>query len=467
MNYFLPSRTELNQNWNDAVKYLPVLVDNCMKTKLLYLWEILQSSFWFLPFLIILSAIAVAFGLIYVDYVYDFQQSDRFFLIFSGTVQSARNVLSVIAGAMLSVAGTVFSITLVALTLATSQLGPRLLRNFMHDRINQSVLGIYVATFIYSLIVLHSVKGSTDEDVIPSLAVTFALLLATGSIFLLIIFIHNIAKSIQADYIIADVDKKLGLSLKKIFPSNLGQEPPEDYNETHLHLTLKELFFQDTLLLNHSGYLQAIDNEGLLEIASKNDLFVQINHRPGEFLLEGMPLVILHGRSECNNTLKEQIRDSFILGQVRTPTQDAEFAVNQLVEVAVRALSPGINDPFTAIRCIDSLASNISYLMKIHFPSPYRYDENKILRIKAKPETFAGIMDAAFNQIRQFGKNSPSVIIRLMEALVALNELAKDEIHRKEILRHAEMILNAAHQNLAEESDLKDLEARFKEINAH
>jgi uncharacterized membrane protein len=435
-----------------------------MKTKLLYLWENLGTSFWFLPFLIILTAIGAAFGLIYFDYTERSDYADRFFLIFTGTAESARNVLSVIAGAMLSVAGTVFSITLVALTLASSQLGPRLLRNFMYDRLNQTVIGIYVATFIYSLIVLHSIKSNAEEELIPNLAVTFALVLATGSIFLLIIFIHHISVSIQADYIIADVDKKLGISFRKIFPSNLGQEPPDEFNETRLHLALKEHQCKDMILLNRSGYLQAIDNEGLLQIAEKNDLFIQINHRPGEFLLEGMPFLILHGKAQCKDSLKDEIRDAFIFGQVRTPTQDAEFSINQLVEVAVRALSPGINDPYTAIRCIDSLTSNLSYLMKIRVPSSFRYDENMVLRIMAKPETFAGIMDAAFNQIRQFGKTSPSVIIRLMEALVALNEQAQDTVHLKEIKRHAKMVMNAARRNLTEENDLADIEQRYQQL---
>jgi uncharacterized membrane protein len=434
-----------------------------MKTRLFYMWEIIRASFWFLPLLIILMAIAAALTLIYVDTVYHEELSERLFMIFSGTAQSARSVLSVIAGAMLGVAGTVFSITLVALTLASSQFGPRLLRNFMYNRINQVVLGVYVATFVYCIIVLHSVKSVADE-LILSLSITFALVLATGSIFLLIIFIHHISVSIQADHIIADVDNKLKTSLKVLFPANVGDEPSDQFSTTDLHNIQKKYPIKDEVILERSGYIQALDREGLMEIAVDKDLFMEINHRPGEFLLEHMPLVVIRSAEKCREVDKKQIRKAFIIGPIRTPSQDAEFSIHQIVEVAARALSPGINDPFTAIRCVDSLAANINLLVNYDFPSPYRYDENKQLRIVAKPEKFSGILDAAFNQIRQFSKNSPAVIIRLMEVLVALNGRTHKKEHQLEIKRHAYMILKAAQQNLAEENDLADLKERFNEL---
>ena len=405
-----------------------------------------------------------AIGLIYIDSVNPYEPKGFFEYVLSGGDESARSILSTIAGAMLAVAGTVFSITLVALTLASSQFGARLLRNFMYDRLNQVVLGIYVATFIYCLIVLRAVKTNQDIEFIPNISVLFAMVLAVGSILMLIIFIHHISISIQADHVIADVDKKLNDSIRKLFPAELGHAIKEKDDKGELVKAKERLADETFVKLDRNGYLEAIDNEGLIKLASDNDLLITLTHRPGEFLVEKMDLVKINHNSEVDDELLRKIREAFIFGKVRTPAQDAEFAIHQMVEIAARALSPGVNDPYTAITCIDNLSATLCYLTRASFPSGYRYDDQDQLRVVAKPETFAGIMDSAFNQIRQFGKGSPAVIIRLMEALVTISEMTQKPDQREEVERHAEMVLNAAKEALTEKNDLNDLKERYKLI---
>ena len=433
-----------------------------MKTKLVYIWENLKGSFWFLPLFIILIAIVFAFGLIYLDRVKPVEPTGFLDYMLSGGDESARSVLSTIAGAMLAVAGTVFSITLVALTLASSQFGARLLRNFMYDRLNQVVLGVYVATFIYCLIVLRAVKSFDGAEFIPNMSVLLAMMLSVGGIILLIIFIHHISVSIQADYVIADVDKKLNASIRKLFPVEIGETKSDKDDKKELEIAKRNLSGESMVKMHRNGYLEAIDNDGLINLAMEHDLLLTLDHRPGEFLVEGMDLVKINHVSDIDDELCQKLRDAFIFGRVRTPVQDAEFAIHQMVEIAARALSPGVNDPFTALTCIDNLTASLCYLSRASFPSPFRYDEKGNLRIIAKPETFAGMMDAAFNQISQYGKDSPAVLIRLMEALVAINQIAEKQEFKDSVQRHAKMVLNAAEEFITEKNDLNDLKERYK-----
>ncbi|MEE4176045.1 MAG: DUF2254 domain-containing protein [Bacteroides sp.] len=437
-----------------------------MKAKLKYFLEMVRTSFWFLPLVVILVTIGLAFLFIRLDTTLTIEPKGFFRHFLSGGAESARQVLTTIAGAMLGVAGTVFSITLVALTLASSQFGARLLRNFMYDRLNQLVLGTYVATFLYCLLVLKTVKSDLDTGLVPNLSVMVAMILAIANIFLLIIFIHHISISIQADHVISDVNKNLEKSLKKLFPEGLGEEPDEAVKSERLFQNLLITHpFSVKVSSTRNGYLQAIDNEGLMSVANNQSLIISLKHRPGDFLVENETIAEVFSKETCTKEVKGRIRETFVFGRVRTPVQDAEFAIHQLVEIASRALSPGVNDPFTAITCIDKLKASICYLTRAKFPSAWRYDEEGHLRLKVDPIRFSGIMDAAFNQIRQFGKSSPSVTIRLMEALVTINEFAKDPVHRQSISRHAEMVLDAGKEAHYNDNDLKDLKERFHKIS--
>ena len=432
-----------------------------MKAKLIYLWDKLRTNFWFIPLLIIILAVLAAYGLVFIDNTVNYKPEGLIRLFFSGTADSARSVLSVIAGAMIGVAGTVFSITLVALTLASSQFGPRLLRNFMHDRLNQVVLGSYVASFIYCLLVLRIVQAENKVDFVPNISVLFAILGAFVNILLLIWFIHHISVNIQADKVIADLDQGMLGNIKNLFPDQ-KEATPSPPNQKDIDHLKKEYSASFTVYSNKNAYLQAVDYEGLLSLALENDLVIHLDHRAGNFLVQGAELVRIWCRKECDDPTKKKILDSFVIGQIRTPAQDAEFAIHQMVEIAARALSPGINDPYTAISCIDRLTSTMCYLTHAKFPVAHRLDEEGKLRLVLNPLTFGGLLDAAFHQIRQFGKDSPAVLIHLMEALITIFRFTQNQSQKNAVKRHADMVLRAGETAFIEKNDVADLKDRYK-----
>ncbi len=361
---------------------------------------------------------------------------------------------------MIGVAGTVFSITLVALTLASSQFGPRLLQNFMHDKLNQVVLGTYISTFVYCLLVLRSVKSEEDLEFVPNISVLVAIILALGNIFLLIIYIHHISVGIQADKVIADISQSITKSVKTLFPEEIGDPLPQ--TEFNLEAQMKHLPYCEKVCAISSGYLQAVDTDSILDIAVKHNLLLRLTNRPGDYLVEGKTFMEVYGYEKVDEKVISSIQDAVIMGVTRTLPQDAEFAIHQMVEIAARALSPGINDPYTAISCIDNLTATLCKLTKATFPSPFRLDEQQTVRVVAKPLTFSGMMDAAFNQIRQFATGSPAVLIRLMDAFITIKEFARTEEQTTAVMRHADMVLNTGKACLDEKNDQEDLRLRYE-----
>lgn len=431
--------------------------------RFLFNWKELKSSFWFLPSLIILVSIGAAIGLIYIDNIFDFKSTGVIQYIFIGSADSARSVLSTISSAMIGVAGTVFSITLVALTLASNQFGPRLLRNFMTERINQIVLGSYISTYVYSLIVLNSITDTDQIEFVPIISVFVAILAAVANIILLIVFIHNTAVSIQADNIISEVSKSLSKSISILFPKEMGEE--HYGNELPDVASLKKKFsYRQPITSPKSGYLQDIDVDVIFDTAKEKDLLIILHNRPGDYLIEEVEIGEFYSNETHKKEETQKLQDAFIIGKVRTPQKDAEYFIHQMVEIAARALSPGINDPYTAITCIDNLSSTLCHLTKVKFPSKYRYDEEVNLRVVTDTLTFEGMLNAAFNQIRQFAEGSPSVLIRLMEALITINKFAKKNEHKDAIQQHTEMVLRLAKKSFDEKRDLNDMENRSKLI---
>jgi len=433
-----------------------------MKTRLSHLWDSLRVSLWFLPALMAIGALLGSAATLALDRALARLPSASWWL-YAGEAAGARAILSTVAGSMITVAGVAFSTTIVALALASSQLGPRLLRSFMRDRGNQAVLGTFVATFLYCLLVLEAVRGAEPAPFVPHLSVTIAVVLAMSSLAVFIYFIHHIATFIHADNVIAAVSVELDAVIRKLFPDRLAEDDG-DPGRTSPEAEAADLPESDAASIASiaSGYVQAVDESGLIGLAKEKDLLVTLKHRPGQFVVKGTELARAAPAERVDEETSAGINAAFILGPQRTPEQDVEFAIDQLVEVAVRALSPAVNDPVTAMRCIDRLTVALSDLAERAGPRARHCDAEGRLRLVTNPVNFEGITNAAFNQIRQYGCSSVAVAIRLLEAIAAVGSCARRKLDREELLRHAHMIERASGERIAEEWDRRDIEKRFQ-----
>jgi uncharacterized membrane protein len=207
-----------------------------------------------------------------------------------------------------------------------------------------------------------------------------------------------------------------------------------------------------------------LHNQSLFEAAKTNAYIIVALHRVGSYIVKGEAMIKLYSKTEFTKDSMIDFKDNFVIGNARTRQQDAEHSIHQMVEIACRALSPGINDPFTAISCIDNLTSTLCYLTRVKFPSRYKFDDEDQLRYAHFPLTYEGMLDAAFLQIRQFSKGSPAVVIRLMEAMIKIHNFTTYSIHKKAVKEHAQMILKVAEDSFEESHDLKDMRKRSQHI---
>jgi uncharacterized membrane protein len=435
-----------------------------MSVHLLKYWERLRSSFWFVPAIMAAAAVVLVFATVFVDERIPGWWWKKWRLVYTGGAEGARAVLGTIAGSMMTIAGVVFSMTLVALTLASSQFGPRLLRNFMRDTSNQMVLGTFVATFLYCLLALRTIRDIEENGFVPHLSVTIGVLFALVSMGVLIYFIHHVSVSIQADEIISRVSAELIEGIDRMFPEKMGHGEPQSAAAV---AALPEAFEKEARGVGsrRDGYIQYINPEALMRVAVQHDLLLQVEQRPGHYVTAGSPLVRVWPAERLTDELAARVNDAIILGNQRTPAQDVEFALSQLVEIAVRALSPGVNDPFTAIRCLDRIGSALCRLAERTIPSPYRRDENNQLRVVAPSVTFPAVVNAAYNQIRQNARSNAAITIRLLETMTVVAGYARRPEDRAALRRQAAIVTRGARVGLPEVSDRQDVEDRFQALN--
>ena len=391
-----------------------------MKTRFLDIWFRLTSSYWFIPTVMLVASFLLSHLFIWVDGLIGKEDLPKVLhWIYLNKTEGARSLLSTIAGSMITVAGVVFSITIVALTLASTQFGPRILTNFVRDKGNQFVLGAFISTFVYCLSLLRTIRGGEDNLFIPHISIIVGFALAIFNIFVLIYFIHHISKSIQVSNIISNINSELLSAIERRFPKKLGigtsdvkkawvslEDPPKDFEERSVGVPA-----------SRSGYVRILDDNRLISFAKSNDIIIKLECRPGDYLIEGIPLAYVYPKENYKESIDSRINGDIVIGPQRTSEQDVEFPINQIVEIALRALSPGINDPFTALGCIERLTASLCELAKGKAPSPFRYDVENKLRIIAKPEKFSELIDKAFNQILHYGRSNFVVVTKLIESV--------------------------------------------------
>jgi uncharacterized membrane protein len=432
-----------------------------VRIQLLKYWEQIRSSFWFLPTLMAIGSAALAYLMVSVDQQYSDELPDFLSWAYTGGAEGASAVLGTIAGSMITLAGVVFSLTLVALSLASSQFGPRLLRNFMRDTSNQVTIGTFIATFLYCLLVLRTIRRVEDATFVPQVSVTLGVAFALASLGVLIYFIHHVAVSIQADEIISRVAGELKEGIERLFPEHLGADAAEEPSAS------LPADFQDRSVPVCSpgdGYLEFVDADSLMSLATEHDLLLVIERRPGHYVIGGTTLLHAYPASRVSEELKKRLQEVFVLGSMRTDAQDIEFSLLQLVEVAARALSPGVNDPFTAVTCVDRLGSALKQLATRQMPSSYRRDEKGVLRIIAPSSKFPRLLAAAFDQIRQSAASNVAVTIRLLEVIARVGSFAQRRADIDALQQQANMIVSGARRQHFEDGDRHDIEERYAQV---
>ncbi len=432
-------------------------------------WEAIRTSYWFVPLLLVVGALALAHVTLWIDQMIGAQWAQEAGWLYSGSAEGARALLTTIASSMIGIAGVVFSITIVALTLASNQLGPRLLRNFMRDLGNQVVLGTFVATFLFSLVILRNVHGDDGNfngGFVPQISILVAMLLALAGVGVFIFFIHHVASSIQAPNVIASVSRELQAAIDHLYPEDAGDEPSQKLEQEAGGVKLPEGFESDsrTVCADHDGYIQRFQLDQLMQEAVACDLIVRVEHRPGQFVETGDIVIRVWPAEHTDDALAARLRQCFTIRTQRSMAQDAEFAVDQLVDIAVRALSSGVNDPTTAMQCIDRLGACMSQLGERQFPSPYRLDPQGCLRIVAHHQGIESYLDAAFNQIRQNSRDTLSVMIRMLESFERMANHVKHESGRACLAEHARMVYEQATEAATAPRDRNKLEQRYEQV---
>ncbi len=412
----------------------------------------LRSSLWFVPGLMIIGSIALAFALIEVDGRIKREWLIAYPRVFGLGADGSRGMLTAIAGSMLTVAALTFAMTLSSISQASAQYSPRVLLNYMRDRINQFILGYFVSVFAYCLIILLTIRGADEIKFVPSLGVIVALVLAIGGIIVLIYFIHHIASSLQVTNIVEGIETETSEVIKNIFPEQMGEAADEAEKERAKDVEEKVHWYRVDSLL--SGYIQYVDTDGLLEFACENDLYLRMEHGIGQFVAEDTTL-ISSSKSIDEDTIST-INGFYNIYRYRTIEQDVGYGIRQIVDVAMKALSPGINDTTTAIICIDYLAIIVGKIADRKLPTTTRMKNGEI-RVFVKSPSFKEYVETAFDQIRINGKANLAIFTRLLKALSIVAERTTSDERKNIIKEQIALTKEFANETLQTEYERKQL----------
>ncbi len=446
-----------------------------LKARTLALWDDVRSSYWFIPSLMTIGAGVLSFVLIGVDGRVGPDWIERVSFLYGNRPEGARNVLSTIAGSMIGVAGVTFSITIASVVYASGQYGPRLLTNFMDDRGNQITLGTFIATFLYCLLVLRTIRAAGEgqgPDVaiafVPHVAVLVGLVLAVASVAVLIFFIHHVPESIHVSNLIAGVGRDLLAKIATLFPERIGagDTTREAERNEDAFTEVPDGFYDQArrVAADGAGYVSGIDADALLRLATEHDLLVRIRHRPGDFVAAGDTLVLAWPPNHATEEACGKIRSAFAWGRQRTARQDVRFLVNELVEIAARALSPGVNDPFTAISCLDWLSAALKDLAGRDFPSPQRFDETGALRVVAYPTTFEEFVGGVYGQLGPYLAADRNAALHALKTLGEVAGRATTDSQRGALRHQADALFEGADHALDLAADRASVAARHREV---
>jgi uncharacterized membrane protein len=435
-------------------------------------WHHLRASYWFIPAIMVVTALLLAYGMGRLDAAVGTTFSGESHFLMASRPEGARAVLAAIAGSMITVAGVTFSMTMVSVSFAAAQFGPRLIGNFMRDTGNQVTLGVFIATFTYSLFVLRTVRGADPGHAadavsafVPHLSISVALAMALACVGVLIYFVHHVPEAINVGNITAAVGRQLKSDIATLFPDSIarGRANRDDDIES---LVGQPLEAAAAVHSDCDGYVESVDAERLITVAIEHDLVVRLEYRPGDFAVAGDTLLFVWPAARCGDQVRDALQSIFTFAVERTPEQNILFLVDELVEILARALSPGVNDPFTAIGCIHWLHGGLREAATRRSPDAFRFDEGGALRVIAHPVSFDRFLNAVVDQSLQYVSADRNASLETMRMLADVALLAPDQAKRASLVAKAEGLLAAADTRLPLEVDRLELRRRFEELKS-
>jgi len=429
-----------------------------MNTRLLKLWDSLRTSYWFVPAIMMFSALLLWGLTSTADRILSRRDTLPLSWLYYDDIDSMRTLILTITGTVVGVIGVVYSMTMIPLTIAATQFGPRLLRTFLRDRGTQVTLGTFTATFVFCLLVQLQLRDATAR---PQVSVNVGLFLGLCSFLILVYFINHVAVTIQASKLVAEVCDDLLKAIDRELPDGGGSGQAQIQKEPGVK---EPLSGGQTVFARQSGYVQLLDDEGLLQWAADHNVVIRLLSSPGDFVVKGTLLAMVWPAGAESDSASTRINTAYMLGIQRTLVQDIVFGVNELVEVAIRALSPAINDPFTAMTCLDWLGAALCRLCSKAFPDGRRYDKEGSLRLLYNPVTFSQVADAAFNQIREYGRGSTAVTLHIMHVLGVVAGCTQTALQRSALLHHASLVQQGAQTGVMDAGSREQVAACYRQL---
>jgi uncharacterized membrane protein len=410
----------------------------------------MQVSLWFVPLVMALAAFCLSwlFGLLDALVPNELLNDSR--LVLAGTAAEMRSAMIGIAGLILATAGVVFTLLTLPLSTVAAQYGSRLLRIFLRDRITQTVLGIFVGTFCYCLATALAIPTTRTQGELPQISVTFGLIFALAAFASLILLIQHISTMLQAPNIVAAAGAEL--------IEAVGWEISSDDDETQKPMEARitdSLVESEAYLLQvkQRGYIQFVDPEIIVNLASEKDLMVRLLCKPGQFVSPPKTVALVWPAARVDARLGKHLQRAIQIGNQRTPSQDIEYAINQLVEVAMRAMSPAINDPFTAMTCLDYLADGLASYIRSGEISPDLYDNNGKLRLNFESASQEEFLGAAFDQLRHASRDNATVLLHILDAIDIIGREECSSEVRQELIRHIHLVQEESQDGALVEPD--------------
>ena len=432
-----------------------------MLSKFSYYSSLLLSSFWFRPTLIALLAVPLSIFTLWIDVTSALPWLYESDILFRFSVQGARQILSVIIGSLITVTSLVFSMTVVALSITASQLGPRLIQIFSRGALPQVVLGSLLGNLVYGLLLLQEIGDPvTGVEYAPSLSLSLSIIGIIFNLILLVYFLHHTAQKIDADAVVATMGRDFESSVDASTSAGATKLPSRDYDAACKNLSDRNYSHHLTITANETGYIQTIDTNGLVRAATKENVAFDIDAKPGRFVVKGTKLAVAYADTAVDDAMADHVYQAVAIGGRRTYAQDLEFSVTALVEIALRALSPGINDPYTAITCIDRLASGLAVTLEAGLPTAAHSDGDGKVRVIISPATYIGLFNTAFNEIRQASGDKIAIILRLLEAASDLAQLAQSDEQKDAVARHGQNFIRLADAAECDDFDSEVLRQR-------